>query len=356
MPESDSVIVLTLPDGAELELPAGSTAFDGAKAIGPGLAQAVIGAEIDGRSIDLREPLAAGGNFKLFTSRNPESGDFVRHSAEHVLADAVKRLWPEVEIDVGRVDHSEKFQYDFRFPRAFTPDDLEKIEDKMREIFAEDHKIHRIEVTREQAIERLTAMGESLKIERLKDIPEDAQITFYKHGEFFDLCRGPHARRTGQIGAVKLLEASGVYWKGDEKNEMLQRIYGTAFSSQKELEAYEASIEQAQARDHRRLGAELDLFSFNDLAPASPFFGAGREENFTGCLGKDDGALVAALGDDIIITRQLPLQFDQVGPDVGVRGRIVRDRRDRVGADFVGNDLAVECHLRLVDGDRYLPS
>jgi threonyl-tRNA synthetase len=272
MSESDSVIVLTLPDGAELELPAGSTAFDGAKAIGPGLAQAVIGAELDGRVIDLREPLAEGGNFKLFTSRNPESGDFVRHSAEHVLADAVKRLWPEVEIDVGRVDHSEKFQYDFRFPRAFTPDDLEKIEEKMREILAEDRKFERIEVTREKAIERLTAMGESLKIERLKDIPEDAQITFYKHGEFFDLCRGPHARRTGQIGAVKLLESSGVYWKGDENNEMLQRIYGTAFSSQKELEAYEASIEQAQARDHRRLGAELDLFSFNDLAPASPFF------------------------------------------------------------------------------------
>jgi threonyl-tRNA synthetase len=272
MADSDSVIVLTLPDGAELELPAGSTAFDGAKAIGPGLAQAVVGAEIDGRIIDLREPLTEGGSFRLFTSKNAESGDFVRHSAEHVLADAVKRLWPEVEIDVGRVDHSEKFQYDFRFPRPFTPDDLEKIEEQMREILAEDRKFERLEVTREQAVKRLTAMGETLKIERLKDIPEDAVITFYKHGDFFDLCRGPHARRTGQIGAIKLLESSGVYWKGDENNEMLQRIYGTAFGSQKELDAYEASIEEAQARDHRRLGAELDLFSFNDLAPASPFF------------------------------------------------------------------------------------
>jgi len=272
MSNSDSVIVLTLPDGAELELPVGSTALDGAKAIGPGLAKAVIGAEIDGRIIDLREPLTAGGNFRLFTSRNVESGDFVRHSAEHVLADAVKRLWPEVEIDVGRVDHSEKFQYDFRFPRPFTPEDLEKIEAKMVEIFAEDHEFERLEVTRQEAEERLVAMGETLKIERLKDIPEDATITFYKHGDFFDLCRGPHVRRTGQIGAVKLLESSGVYWRGDENNEMLQRIYGTAFSSSAELDQYEASIRAAQARDHRRLGAELDLFSFNDLAPASPFF------------------------------------------------------------------------------------
>jgi len=272
MSSSESAIVLTLPDGTDLEFAAGTTALSVAESIGPGLARAAIGAELDGRMVDLRLPLASGGSFRLLTSRDSESGDFLRHSAEHVLADAVKRLWPEVEIDVGRVDHSDKFQYDFRFPRAFTPEDLERIEAKMNEILAEDHEFERLEVSREEARERLAAMGETIKIERLKDIPEGEPITFYRHGEFYDLCRGPHARRTTQIGAVKLLESSGVYWRGIETNEMLQRIYGTAFGSQAELKEYLAGIEEARARDHRRLGTDLDLFSFSDLAPASPFF------------------------------------------------------------------------------------
>lgn len=272
MSGADPHIVLTLPDGSEQQVAAGTTALDVARSIGPGLAKAAIGAELDGEVVDLRQPLRDGGSFRLFTSRDAESGDFVRHSAEHVLADAVKRLWPDVEIDVGRQDHSEKFQYDFRFPRPFTPEDLERIEEMMRQILAEDHDYERIEVSRDEAEERLREMGEGLKIERLKDIPEGEPITFYRHGRFFDLCRGPHAQRTTQIGAVKLLESSGVYWKGDESNEKLQRIYGTAFGSQKELDAHLAAIEEAQARDHRRLGAELDLFSFNDLAPAMPFF------------------------------------------------------------------------------------
>ena len=263
---------MTLPDGSEKIVAAGTTPLDVAASIGPGLAKAAIGAELEGAAVDLRQPLASGGAFRLFTGRDAESGDFLRHSAEHVLADAVKRLWPEVEIDVGRVDHSEKFQYDFRFPRAFTPEDLERIEDKMREILAEDHDYERLEVSREEAEERLAAMGETIKIERLKDIPEGEAITFYRHGEFFDLCRGPHAQRTSQIGAVKLLESSGVYFRGDESNEMLQRIYGTAFGTAKELEEYLERIEQARARDHRRLGPELGLVSFSDMAPASPFF------------------------------------------------------------------------------------
>ena len=140
MSDSDSAIVLTLPDGAELELTRGSTPLEAAEAIGPGLARAVIGAELDGSVVDLRQPLEEGGSFRLFTSKDAESGGFLRHSAEHVLADAVKRLWPEVEIDVGRIDHSEKFQYDFRFPRAFTPEDLDRIEAKMTEILADDHE------------------------------------------------------------------------------------------------------------------------------------------------------------------------------------------------------------------------
>jgi threonyl-tRNA synthetase len=265
-------IRLTLPDGSVRTVDAGTTPLEVAAAIGPRLAKDAVGAELDGHKIDLRHPLTRGGSFRIFTVKSPEAGEFIRHSAEHVLADAVKRLWPEVEIDVGRKDHTEKFQYDFRFPRAFTPEDLERIEATMKEIIAEGSELERIEVDREEAERIFREMGESLKVERLKDIPEGETITIYRHGRFADLCRGPHARSTSQIGAVKLLESSGVYWKGDESNERLQRIYGTAFASESDLKEYLDRIEQARARDHRRLGAELDLFSFDPYAPASPFF------------------------------------------------------------------------------------
>jgi len=265
-------IVLTLPDGSERRVPAGTTALAVAAGIGPRLAQDAVGAELDGAPIDLRLPLERGGNFRIFTVKSPEAGDFVRHSAEHLLADAVRRLWPESEYDAGRQDHSEKFQYDFRFPRAFTAEDLEAIEAKMKEIAAEDAPFERVEVSREEAERIFREMGFTLKLERLKDIPEGETITLYKHGAFTDLCRGPHVQRAGQIGAVKLLESSGVYFKGDERGERLQRIYGTAFPSEKLLAAYLERLEQARARDHRRLGPELGLFSFNALAPASPFF------------------------------------------------------------------------------------
>ncbi|HEV8580207.1 MAG TPA: threonine--tRNA ligase [Thermoanaerobaculia bacterium] len=262
---------LTLPDGSVRTVPAGTTPLEVAAAIGPRLAKDAVGAELDGRKVDLRQPLAQGGAFRIFTVKSPEAGEFIRHSAEHVLADAVKRLWPETEIDAGRKDHSEKFQYDFRFPRAFTPEDLERIEETMREILAEGSEFERVEVTREEAERIFRDLGETLKVERLKEIPASEAITLYRDGRFTDLCRGPHVRNLSQIGAVKLLEASGVYWKGDEANERLQRIYGTAFASAKEMEEYLERLEQARARDHRRLGQELDLFSFNPLAPAMPF-------------------------------------------------------------------------------------
>jgi len=265
-------LILTLPNGDERQVPAGTTPLDVALSIGPGLAKATVGAELDGTVVDLRQPLRAGGAFKLITVKSPEAGPFIRHSAEHVLADAVKRLWPEVEIDAGRQDHSEKYQYDFRFSRTFSPEDLEAIEKKMAEILKEDAVFERQEVTREEARELFRSMGESLKLERLEDIPEGQTITVYRHGGFADLCRGPHVQRASQIGAVKLLDTSGAYFRGDEANEMLQRIYGTAFASKKELAAYLEGIEEARARDHRRLGQELDLFSFSPLAPASPFF------------------------------------------------------------------------------------
>jgi threonyl-tRNA synthetase len=264
-------VELILPDGAVRTVPAGTTPLEVAAAIGPRLAKDAVGAELDGRKVDLRQPLFRGGAFRIFTVKSPEAGEFVRHSAEHVLADAVKRLWPEAEIDVGRKDHSEKFQYDFRFPRAFTPEDLARIEETMREILAEKSAFERLEVSREEAERTFRDLGETLKVERLKEIPEGETITLYRDGRFVDLCRGPHVQNTSQIGAVKVLEASGVYWKGDENNERLQRIYGTAFATQKEMDEHLERLEMARARDHRRLGQELDLFSFNPLAPAMPF-------------------------------------------------------------------------------------
>jgi len=271
METTTEAVHLTLPDGSVRTVPAGTTPLEVAASIGPRLAKDSVGAELDGRKVDLRLPLTAGGHFRIFTTKSPEAGEFIRHSAEHVLADAVKRLWPEAEYDAGRQDHSEKFQYDFRFPRPFTPDDLVKIEDKMREVLAEKSGFERIEVSRAEAERIFREMGESLKVERLKDIPEGETITLYRDGRFTDLCRGPHVQSLAQVGAVKLLEASSVYFKGDEKNERLQRIYGTAFGSEKELAEYLEQMELTRARDHRRLGQELDLFSFNPLAPAMPF-------------------------------------------------------------------------------------
>ncbi len=266
------MIDLTLPDGSVRSVPAGTTALDVARSIGPGLARAAVGAELDGQALDVRTPIEVSGSLRLITIQSEEAAPFLRHTAEHVLADAVQRLWPGTQIDVGRRDHAEKYQYDFRFPRAFVPEDLEAIEAKMREILAEKHEVERVEISRRQARELFGDLGEELKLERLEDIPEGEPITLFRHGEFVDLCRGPHAQRVDQIGAVKLLESSGVFYRGDESRERLQRIYGTAFASRAALDGYLADLELRRARDHRRLGPELDLFSFNQNAPGSPFF------------------------------------------------------------------------------------
>ncbi len=268
---SDSIQV-TLPDGSRKVFPNGTTVLEVAESIGPRLARDTVAGLVDGRMVDLRTRLDHDAELRIVTTRDAEAGDVIRHSAEHVLADAVKRLWPGTPIDAGRQDHSEKFQYDFRFPRAFKPEDFERIEEMMRAIIAEDLPFERVETDREHVREVMKTRGEDVKLVRLEDIPEGETISLYRHGDFVDLCRGPHLQRTGQIGAVRLLEASGAYFKGDERNEMLQRIYGTAFANQKELDAYFARLEEIRRRDHRRLGRELDLFSFHPEAPASPFF------------------------------------------------------------------------------------
>ncbi len=265
-------IQITLPDGSARELPAGSTVLDVAADIGPRLARDTVAGEVDGQVVDLRTRLTENATLRIITVKDPEAGDVIRHSAEHVMADAVKRLWPGTPIDAGRQDHSEKYQYDFRFPRPFKPEDFELIEAKMTEIIAEDLPFERTEVGRDEATGVMNTLNEDIKLIRLSDIPEGEVISLYQHGDFVDLCRGPHLQRTGQIGAVRLLESSGAYFKGDERNEMLQRLYGTAFGSKKELNAYFERLEELKRRDHRKLGRELDLFSFHAEAPASPFF------------------------------------------------------------------------------------
>jgi threonyl-tRNA synthetase len=265
-------IELTLPDGSVKAFPPGATSLEVARSVGERLAAAAVAGEVDGEVVDLRAPIGRSGKFRVLTLRDPEAGVVIRHSAEHVLADAVERLFPGTIIDAGRQDHSEKFQYDFRIDHAFTPEDLERIEQEMARIVKEGRPFERQVVSRKEAAEIFRKRKEEIKLIRLEDIPENEQITIFRHGDFVDLCRGPHVQRTDQIGAFKLLETSGAYFKGDERNEMLQRIYGTAFATKEELDAYFAKIEEARRRDHRRLGKELDLFSFSPLAPASPFF------------------------------------------------------------------------------------
>jgi threonyl-tRNA synthetase len=265
-------IQVRLPDGKTLLVPAGSTVLAVAERIGKGLARAALAGRVDGRLVDLRAPLAGDASLEIVTSRDPAGGEVIRHSAEHVMADAVKRLFPDAQIDVGRSDHSEKFQYDFLVERPFTPVDLERIEKEMAKILGEKAVFSREVLTREQARELFASRGEELKVSRLDDIPEGEEITVFRHGEFVDLCRGPHVQRTDQIGAFRLLETAGAYWRGDERNPMLQRVYGTAFASKKDLEAHLARLEEARRRDHRRVGAELDLFHVDPISPGSPFY------------------------------------------------------------------------------------
>ena len=267
-----SAIEVGLPDGRTLAVPPGATVLEVAARIGPGLARAALAGRADGRLLDLRVPLRNNVALEIVTTRDPEAGGVLRHSAEHVLADAVKRLFPDAQVDVGRSDHSEKFQYDFRVARPFTPEDLARIEDEMRRIQKEKHAFERVVTTREEARRLFETRGEHLKVARLADIPEGEEITLFRHGEFVDLCRGPHLQHTGQIGAVKLLEAAGAYWRGDETQPMLQRIYGTAFASQRELDAHLERARAALARDHRRVGPQLGLFHFDPLAPGAPFW------------------------------------------------------------------------------------
>ncbi len=267
-----SGIIITLPDGKTLDFESGATVLDVAAKIGPGLAKAALAGRVDGKLVDLRKPLTADTTLEIVTTRDADGGDVIRHSAEHVMADAVKRLFPSAQVDAGRSDHSEKFQYDFLVDQPFTPEDIERIEKEMTSIVSEDAVFEREVLTRDEAATLFRSKGEDLKLLRLADIPDGDEITIFRHGDFADLCRGPHVQHTGQIGAVKLLESSGTYFRGDESGPKLQRIYGTAFASRKELKTHLHRLEEAKKRDHRRVGTELGLFHMDALSPGSPFY------------------------------------------------------------------------------------
>jgi threonyl-tRNA synthetase len=255
-------IVLRLPDGSEKRVAPGTTPRAVAQSIGPGLARAAVAARIDGRIVELDRPLEASGPFEILTEKSPDALDVLRHSAAHVLATAVRRLYPDAGIGFGP-SIEDGFYYDFEVPRPFTPEDLEKIEAGMREVVAADYPIERQVVSREEARRRFA--GDPLKLERLAEIGDGEVISVYRDGPFEDLCRGPHLATTGRLQHFKLLHAAGAYWRGDEKRQMLQRIYGTAWFSKADLEAYVRRLEEARKRDHRILGKQLDLYSIQEL-------------------------------------------------------------------------------------------
>ncbi len=255
---ADQIIKVTLPDGTLLELPRGSNAGDVAAAIGPGLAKAALGAEIDGNVVDLFQPIEDDVEIRILTSRDPEALGLLRHSAAHVLATAVREMVPGAGIGFGPAIE-EGFYYDFDVPQPFTPEDLVAIEKKMGEVVEADLSFERRRVTKEEARELFS--DDALKLERLEEFTDDEVITVYRDGPFLDLCRGPHIPSTGRLKHFKLLSAAGAYWRGDENRQMLQRIYGTAFFEKKELRGHLERLEEAKKRDHRVLGKQLDLFS-----------------------------------------------------------------------------------------------
>ena len=257
-----SMINVSLPDGSQRELPAGATVADLAASIGAGLAKAALAGQVNGELVDLSAPLPDAATVAIITEKSPEALDIIRHSTSHLMAHAVKELFPRAKVTIGpSVDNG--FYYDFDVETPFTPDDLERIEKRMAELAASGMPIERSVKSSAEAIAFFEQMGEPYKKELIEGIGAD-QVSIYSQGDFADLCRGPHVPNTGKLKVFKLLSIAGAYWRGDEKNRMLQRIYGTAFVDKKELEAYLHRIEEAKRRDHRKLGRELDLFSFSD--------------------------------------------------------------------------------------------
>jgi threonyl-tRNA synthetase len=274
--EATTRTTVTLPDGARLELPDGATGASAAAAIGPGLAKAALAIKVDGALRDLAAPLPDGAEIAIVTGRDAEALELIRHDAAHVMAEAVLELYPGTKVTIGPPIEN-GFYYDFEFPSdvRVTEDDLGRIEAAMREHIGADESFERRDLPADEAIELFRAQGQDYKVELIEDLVRDEgveTVSLYRNGPFEDLCRGPHAPSTGRIEAVKLTSLAGAYWRGDESRQMLTRIYGTAFLSKKDLEAHLERIEEAKARDHRRLGPQLGLFMLREEAPGMPFW------------------------------------------------------------------------------------
>ncbi|HEX4924483.1 MAG TPA: threonine--tRNA ligase [Bdellovibrionales bacterium] len=268
-----SSVRIRLPDNSERTFEKPPTVLELAQSIGPRLASATLGGVVNGQIVDLRATIPDGATAKIITEKDPEALEVIRHSGAHILAQAVQELWPDVKVTIGPVIDN-GFYYDLDSPRAFAPEDLEKIEKKMEEIVKRGLPIVKEVWPYEKAVDTFTKMGERFKVEIINDLKAKGENEFgvYKQGEWFDLCRGPHVQKTSDVKAVKVLSVAGAYWRGDEKNPQLQRIYATAFTSKKDLEHYLNMLEEAKKRDHRKLGKELGLFHLHQLSPGAPFF------------------------------------------------------------------------------------
>ncbi|HTT08864.1 MAG TPA: threonine--tRNA ligase [Gammaproteobacteria bacterium] len=264
-------VTITLPDGSQRQFPRPVTAAEVAAAIGPGLAKAALAAKVNGRLVDTSYRIEQDAQLAIVTGKDAEGVEVIRHSCAHLLAQAVKQLFPDAQVTIGPVIEN-GFYYDFSYKRPFTPEDLEKIEARMKELAAADHEVQRSVMARDEAVKFFRKMGEEYKAEIIASIPANEQISLYGQGDFIDLCRGPHVPSTGKLRAFKLTKIAGAYWRGDSRNEMLQRIYGTAWPDEKLLKDYLHRLEEAEKRDHRKIGKALDLFHLQEEAPGMVFW------------------------------------------------------------------------------------
>ena len=265
------MIQVTLPDGSKREYPGPVTVAEVAASIGAGLAKAALAGKVDGKVVDTGYTVAKDSAVSIVTAKDPEGLEVIRHSTAHLLAYAVKELFPDAQVTIGPVIEN-GFFYDFAYKRPFTPEDLAAIEKRMAELAAKDEPVTRRVLPRDQAVQYFQGMGETYKAEIIASIPANEDVSLYREGKFEDLCRGPHVPSTGKLKHFKLMKVAGAYWRGDHRNEMLQRIYGTAWATKEELQQYLLMLEEAEKRDHRRLGRELDLFHIDDHAPGLVFW------------------------------------------------------------------------------------
>lgn len=265
------MIAITLPDGSRREYPGPVTVAEVAQSIGSGLAKAALAGKVDGRMVDTSFTIDNDASLAIVTDKDADGVDVIRHSTAHLLAYAVKELYPDAQVTIGPVIEN-GFYYDFAYKRPFTPEDLAAIEKKMTELARKDEKVTREVWSRDEAVALFESMGEKYKAEIIASIPADQEIGLYREGNFVDLCRGPHVPSTGKLKVFRLMKVAGAYWRGDSNNEMLQRIYGTAWAKKEDQDAYLTMLEEAEKRDHRRLGKTLDLFHLQEEAPGMVFW------------------------------------------------------------------------------------